>query len=112
MICDFFYMYQLTIGVATPVSVPNRTLSISDGLQMLYLMPTDPSIWYTKAEIGKREISNGAIYEVYMPLESFLEDHGFDGRACLLRSICEAAHSPFYHEDMHLIEEIVHAVLT
>jgi hypothetical protein len=109
-------MYQLTIGVATPVSAPNRSLSISDGIQMLYLMPTDASIWYSPPDIptniGKRETPNRAIFELYLPLESFLEDRGFDGRECLLRSVCEAAHSPFYHEEMHLIEEIVHTVLT
>jgi hypothetical protein len=106
-------MYQLTIGVSTPMSAPNRTLALSVGLQMIYLMPTNATIWHTAPNImTKREISNRAILDLYISLESFLEDHGFDGRTCLLRSICEAAHSPFYHEEMNLIEEVVHAVLT
>jgi len=76
-------------------------------------MPSNSTIWHTKPEImGKREIPNRALLDVYIPLEEFLEDHGFDGRTCLLRSICEAAHSPFYHEEMNLIEEIMHTVLT
>jgi hypothetical protein len=76
-------------------------------------MPTDATIWSTKPEIiGKREIPNRAILDAYIPLETFLEDHGFDGRTCLLRSICEAAHSPFYHEEMNLIDEIMHTFLT
>ena len=80
---------------------------------MVYQMPTDAAVVKKPAEItGKREIPNRAILEVYIPLESFLEDYGFDGRACLLRSICEAAHSPFYHEEMNLVDEIMHAVLT
>jgi hypothetical protein len=80
---------------------------------MVFLMPTDAAIWHKVPEImGKREISNRAILDVYIPLEEYLEDHGFDGRACLLRSICEAGLSPFYHEEMNLIDEIMHAVLT
>jgi hypothetical protein len=105
-------MYQLTVGVSTPVSAPNRSLAINVGLQMVFYMPTEAKYWYTPPDIAKREISNREIFDFYTPLESFLEDHGFDGRECLLRSICEAAYSPFYHEEMHLIEEIVHAVLT
>jgi len=96
-----------------PMTVPNRTLALSFGIQMVFQMPTNATIWHTTPEImGKREIPNRAILDVYIPLEAFLEDHGFDGRTCLLRSICEAAHSPFYHEEMNLIEEIMHAVLT
>jgi hypothetical protein len=88
-------------------------VALSFGIQMVYAMPTNATIWHTAADIaGKREISNRAILDVYIPLEGFLEDHGFDGRTCLLRSICEAAHSPFYHEEMNLIEEMMHAVLT
>ena len=95
------------------MSAPNRTVGISLSIQTAYLMPTEATIWHTKPEImRKREISNRAILDVYIPLEEFLENHGFDGRACLLRSICEAAHSPFYHEEMNLVDEIMHAVLT
>jgi hypothetical protein len=49
---------------------------------------------------------------MYLPLEAFLQDRGFDGGACMLRSICEAAHSPFKDEDIGLLEEIAHAILT
>jgi hypothetical protein len=49
---------------------------------------------------------------MYLPLEAFLQEYGFDGKTCLLRSICEAARSPFNHEDKGLLEEIAHALLT
>jgi hypothetical protein len=96
-----------------PMSVPNRSAAISFGIQMVYSMPTSAAIWHTAPEImGKREISNTAILDVYIPLEALLEDHGFDGRTCLLRSICEAARSPFHQEEMGLLEEIMHEILT
>jgi len=95
------------------MSAPNRTVLISAGLQSIYAMPYNATVWHTPTEImGKRDIPNRAILDSYLPIEAFLEDLGLDGRTCLLRSICEAAHSPFYHEEMNLIEEIMHAILT
>lgn len=80
---------------------------------MVYQVPTNSQILYMKPEIMfKREIPTTAILDAYIPLEAFLEEHGFEGRTCLLRSICEAARSPFYHEEMNLLEEIMHAILT
>jgi hypothetical protein len=60
----------------------------------------------------RREISSRTLRNIYAPLETFLEGYGFNGRICVLRSICEAAHSPFYHEEMSFLEEVIHAVLT
>jgi hypothetical protein len=62
--------------------------------------------------MSRREISSKALRNIYLPLESLLEKYGFDGRTCVLRSICEAAHSPFQYEEMNFLEEVVHAVLT
>jgi hypothetical protein len=96
-----------------PMKFPNRTVSISFGFQMVYSMPTNATLWHTPPDIArKREISSRALLDMYVPLEAFLEDHGFDGRTCLLKSICEAAHSPFHHEEMNLLEEIMHVILT
>jgi hypothetical protein len=80
---------------------------------MVYSMPTNAALWHTAPEImGKRDISARALVDIYVPLERFLGDHGFVGRKCLLRSICEAAHSPFHHEELNLLEEIMHVILT
>jgi hypothetical protein len=96
-----------------PMTIPNRTLLISFGIQMVFSMPTNATQWHMAPEItGKRDISNRALLDIYFPLEGFLEDHGFDGRTCLLRSICEAAQSPFHDKETHLLEEIMHAILT
>jgi len=96
-----------------PVSTPNRSVALAFSVQMVFQLPTNAEVWHMKPDImRKREIPNRAILDVYIPIEAYLEDHGFDGRACLLRSICGAAHSPFYHEEMNLIEEIMHTVLT
>ena len=101
------------MGLSVPVSVPNRTLTMSVYYQMQYSLPTDGSQWTESPDImRKREIANKDLLDVYLPIEEFLEQNGFVGRACLLRSICEAANSPFKHESMDLLDEIAHAILT
>jgi len=60
----------------------------------------------------RREISSKALRNIYLPLELLLDKYGFDGRTCVLRSICEAAHTPFQHEEINFLEEVVHSVLT
>jgi hypothetical protein len=103
----------MTLGVSTPVSVPNRTVLISIGIQFVFSLPTNATIWHTSPDImAKREVSNTTLQNLYVPLESFLEDYGFHGRTCVLRSICEAARSPFHFEEVHLLEEVMHAILT
>jgi hypothetical protein len=80
---------------------------------MAYNLPTEASQWTAAPNImRKRDILNKTLLDVYLPIEEFLEQYGFVGRACLLRSICEAANSPFKHESMNLLEEIAHAILT
>jgi hypothetical protein len=81
--------------------------------QAAFNLPTQASQLHATADImGKREVSSNPLLEMYLPLEEFLEEYGFDGRACLLRSICEAALSPFKHDSMDLLEEMAHAILT
>jgi hypothetical protein len=81
--------------------------------QAVFNLPTEASQWHAAPDImGKREISDTPLLDMYLPLEEFLEEYGFDGRSCLLRSICEAAHSPFQHDSMDLLEEVAHAILT
>jgi hypothetical protein len=95
------------------VSVPARKVLISSGFQVAYGLPTNATVWHTAPNImRKRETSNMTLQNIYFPLESFLEGYGFHGRACVLRSICEAAHTPFHFEEMHLLEEVMHSILT
>ena len=80
---------------------------------MQYSLPTNAMLWRTQPEIAtRREISNYSLSETYLPLEGLLEDYGFSGRECVLKMICESAQANFKHDEMGLLEEIVHAVLT
>jgi hypothetical protein len=114
LIClQFVLSLQITLGLSTPVNAPARKVFISSGYQLVFAVPTNATQWHTLPDIiGKREISNKTLRNIYLPLESLLEKYGFDGRTCVLRSICETAHSPFKHEETNFLEEVVHSVLT
>lgn len=104
------------MGVSTPVNAPGspvRKVILSSAVQLVYALPTNATLWHTPPVImGRREIPNKTLRNIYLPLELLLEEYGFNGRSCVLRSICEAAHSPFNQEEMDFLEEVVHSVLT
>ncbi|XP_077290262.1 uncharacterized protein LOC143914045 [Arctopsyche grandis] len=50
-------------------------------------------------------------WDIYKVLEHMVEKNGFSGRACILRTICEAADTPFtYHNG--ILGELAHIILT
>ena len=92
--------------------MPNKTVAVSLGFQLNFVLPTNVTEFRQwNATRSKRDVS-ATLQSVYLPLETFLQEYGFDGRMCMLRSICETAHSPFNHEDNGLLEEIAHSILT
>ncbi|PNF33889.1 hypothetical protein B7P43_G06738 [Cryptotermes secundus] len=105
-------VFQINIAVQTPVQVPNATLAISVGFQLNFVLPTNATEFRQQNVARSRREIGEALRSMYLPLQAFLQEYGFDGRTCMLRSICEAAHSPFSHEDSGLLEEIAHALLT
>jgi hypothetical protein len=103
----------MTLGLSTPVNDPYRKVLISYGIQLVYSLPTNATQWHATPDVTqRREISSRALRNTYAPLETFLEQHGFNGRTCVLRSICEVARSPFYHEEINFVEEVILAFLT
>jgi hypothetical protein len=94
------------------VNAPYRTVLLSLGFQFVFALPTNATQWHTPPDIMRREITSKALRNIYLPLELFLEKHGFDGRTCVLRCICEAAHSPFHYEETNFLEEVLHAIFT
>lgn len=61
----------------------------------------------------KRDLANGGDGSrqlVYSGLEKMMDSHGRNGKACLLRSICEAAETSLRHNG--LIGELFHIFLT
>jgi hypothetical protein len=103
---------QINLAVQTPVLVPNKTVAVALGFQFNFVLPTNVTEFRQRNTTRFRRDVGEALQSVYLPFEAFLQEYGFDGKMCMLRGICEAAHSPFNHEDNGLLEEIAHYILT
>jgi hypothetical protein len=103
---------QINFAIQTPVLVPNKTVAVSLGYQFNFVLPTNVTEFRQRNTTRFRRDVGEALQSMYLPFEAYLQEYGFDGRVCMLRSICEAAPSHFNHEDSGLLEEIAHSILT
>ncbi|CAH1974900.1 unnamed protein product [Acanthoscelides obtectus] len=103
---------QFIFGLGIPLEVKGQAITLGTVMKAFYLLPTNTSV-YTRPSIDiarrKRSTSRWRVYEA---LENFLERYHYgDGRACILRSICEVSHAPL-DSNSGILAEIVSAVLT
>lgn len=108
---------QLIFGLGTPLQLEGESVIVGAFTKMIYALPTNSSEFaesrerpYDKAAASFSvinrdlpDINAETIYpeirtnrwNLYRGLVSLLELYNLGGRACLLRSICEAAVVPF-----------------
>ncbi|XP_065337243.1 uncharacterized protein LOC135937867 [Cloeon dipterum] len=109
---------ELNLSLNLPLNDPTYSLTASFFLESDYKMPPyNSQAIYTKpwdslfeaSETNKRRRSSRA--SVYRAVEGLFEKVGhLPGRACLLRSICEAAAWPLDHDG--LVGQLAHTILT
>ncbi|RZC33151.1 DM4 12 domain containing protein [Asbolus verrucosus] len=99
-------------GIGLPIELRDQSITVGTVVKAFYLLPTNstdytqPSIDYARR---KRSSTRWAIYGL---IEKFFEKYGYgDGKACLLRSICEVAAQPV-DKKTGILAEIIHAILT
>ncbi|XP_066993342.2 uncharacterized protein [Anabrus simplex] len=98
---------QLTIGLACPVDIPNKTVALNLCLQANFALPTNASEFnYLYQQQQRRDVSRLQLGSGYERLEDML-----GGEHCLLRSICEAAAEPLDRR-RGILEELLHLLLT
>ncbi|KAH1005728.1 hypothetical protein HUJ04_006657 [Dendroctonus ponderosae] len=123
---------SVIFGIGIPVPLQFQSLTLGMVMKAFYLLPTN-STYYTHPTIStirrKRSATRWKIYEI---IENYLErtfmstvefscnksafSNGFrnkypDGKACLLKSICEVSAVPL-EQNTGLIAEIFHSILT
>ncbi|XP_058055624.1 uncharacterized protein LOC131207033 [Anopheles bellator] len=133
------YTYNSCAGVLFALSIPllitGRNIFFSYNFEMNYNMPTD-STDYTQGILKKgdtneieggvasrrsREADSGVEVravrpsitrkKVYRMIELNLERYGFAGKRCILRMICDLAHSPVHGEN-GVFGDLMHIVFT
>ncbi|XP_063909513.1 uncharacterized protein LOC135127112 [Zophobas morio] len=105
-------MVQVTWRIGIPIELRDQSITIGTVVKAFYLLPTN-STDYTQPSIDYvRKKRSSTRWVTYKLIENFLQRSGYgDGKACLLRSICEVAAQPFERKT-GILAEIIHAVLT
>ncbi|CAG9857838.1 unnamed protein product [Phyllotreta striolata] len=102
---------QLIIGLSLPVEVSPESVTIGWDFRAFYVLPTNLSeLQYDDygTDRQKRHISRWNLYEM---LEHEAHSRGYDGRSCVLKSICQASDTPL-NKQHGLFEEIFHTIFT
>lgn len=126
------------MALALPIEVPNQNLYMSFNLEANYALPTQSTDFtqglYEKVllvdgvnkaeEVDESDNANEVLARgfagssslisrkhVYEMIEKKIGTYGLDGRACLLRAICEASRSNFIDTN-GVIGSIVHIILS
>ncbi|KAJ8921343.1 hypothetical protein NQ315_002958 [Exocentrus adspersus] len=103
---------QFIFGLGIPLEVKQQAITIGTVMKAFYLMPTNSSV-YTRPSINYiRKKRSGSRWILYDVLESYLSRYkSLDGKACLLKAICEVSQAPF-DDRSGILAEVMHAVLT
>ncbi|XP_064212286.1 uncharacterized protein LOC662568 [Tribolium castaneum] len=100
---------QAIAGFGIPVHLKEETVIVGTVFKATYHVPenvTELKAPYVTYERRKRSATR---WDIYNLLSQAFEMRGFDGKACILRAICEVAHTPlqknygFFHELIHTI---------
>nr|CAD7443232.1 unnamed protein product [Timema bartmani] len=103
---------QLILGFGIPISFDFYSLTLGTVIKIVGNLPTNAS-YITQPYVvsQKREIQTPSRWDIYSVVEQTIERFGFDGKGCLLRTICEAAKSPFNMKGL-LLSDLLHIFLT
>lgn len=96
-----------TISLATTLSIPIQAIGQASDLALSNTLTFDlPTSSVTGRSYQSRKADR---FHIYSQMEHFLEDLGYNGHACTLRTLCEIAEAPFEHG---LYGEIINLVLS
>ncbi|XP_066142130.1 uncharacterized protein [Euwallacea fornicatus] len=103
---------SVIFGIGIPVNLQSQSITLGMVMKAFYRLPNNSS-YYTHPSIDiyrkKRSPTRWQMYEIF---EKYLERNKYpDGKACLLKSICEVAAFPL-EERSSLTAEIFQSILT
>ncbi|XP_065170128.1 uncharacterized protein [Atheta coriaria] len=98
----------LFVALALPLELDNYNVFVSYNFEGNYVLPANDSE-YDYPPIVERSF-NFARKFVYDALEHKLVNHGYSGKECLLRAICEASEHSM--ENGGVLADIIHIILT
>ncbi|XP_024935548.1 uncharacterized protein LOC107274874 [Cephus cinctus] len=103
---------QHVIGISLPVFTTKRGgVASSIGFQLNFVLPYNVT-QFEPVVIPARQARDLTLEDTYKSIETMLDEHGWHGRECLLRTICELAELPLERNRQDLFEEIIYLLLT
>ncbi|XP_014228574.1 uncharacterized protein LOC106653589 [Trichogramma pretiosum] len=100
----------LIFGLGTPLQLEREATIVGAFAKFIYNLPIDASNYTRPFDQQPKTRSRWALYRA---LGQLLELRGLpEGRACVLRSICEAAHGPFARAAGGLLQPLLQTLLT
>ncbi|KAK9758632.1 DM4/DM12 family [Popillia japonica] len=98
----------LFLAVAMPLEIPEPEVFVSYNFEANYNLPENQTTFQYPPVVSRA--MDIARKEIYDAIEFKMDSHGFAGKPCLLRAICEATEYSLQHTDV--LGDIVHVVLT
>ncbi|CAB0039794.1 unnamed protein product [Trichogramma brassicae] len=106
---------HLIFGLGTPLQLEREATIVGAFAKFIYNLPIDASN-YTRPfsdQQQQQQPKTRSRWALYRALGQLLELRGLpEGRACVLRSICEAAHGPFARTAGGLLQPLLQTLLT
>ncbi|KAF2888019.1 hypothetical protein ILUMI_18154 [Ignelater luminosus] len=98
----------LFLAIAVPLELPKTNVFVSYNFEANYNLPQNESTYEYPPIVSDRslEISRKRAYDA---LEYKINSHGYPGKECLLRAICEAAE--YTLENNGVLGDILHILL-
>lgn len=102
---------ELIMGFGLPILVNDQSLTMGTVMKLLYDVPTNSSAYLDPVfNRERRTAPKTSRWDIYSMLEVTCDRLGIDGRACVLRAICEAADTTLQYNG--LAGEVLHVLLT
>ncbi|XP_063219073.1 uncharacterized protein LOC134529173 [Bacillus rossius redtenbacheri] len=104
---------QYLAGFGLPITVGHNSLTMGTFIKSVYNLPTNGSEYNPILfPLQKRDLQLPGRFDVYSFIEKLIKRLSeLDGKACLLRSICETARNPI-HTKGWWIGDLLHIFLT
>lgn len=109
----------LFLAVAVPIDLPRKNVFVAYNFEANYLLPTNETIeegvnLFTveqqPSEEARTKVERFNRTIAYKILERKIQTHGYPGRECLLRTICELSASTLEHNGV--LGELLHVIFS
>ncbi|XP_050293764.1 uncharacterized protein LOC126734265 [Anthonomus grandis grandis] len=105
---------SVIFGIGIPVNVQAQSITLGCVMKAFYQLPNN-STYFTHPEYYStltRKTRSATRWKIYEMIENYLNRNNYpDGKACLLKSICEISAVPL-EQKSGLIAEIFHSIFT